>query len=89
MKPLGARLGMGLPVLQEDYYTSINSYAYMNAAFPPKAWWDRHCMLPAYPRPRDTVRFWRDRLHPEYRRLQHRRRTENVGRRTVAGAQKF
>lgn len=69
MKPLGARLGMGLPVLQEDYYTSINSYAYMNAAFPAKAWWwILTGMLPAYPKLlRTMVPIWRDELHPEYR----------------------
>ena len=68
MKPLGARLGMGLPVLQEDYYTSINSYAYMNAAFPAKAWWWIITgMLPAYPRLlRTLVPLWRDELHSEY-----------------------
>jgi pyruvate,water dikinase len=68
MKPLGARLGMGLPVLQEDYYTAINRYAYMNAAFPAKAWWWIITgMLPAYPRLlRRLVPLWRDGLHPEY-----------------------
>ncbi|MBN1449639.1 MAG: hypothetical protein JW963_01375, partial [Anaerolineales bacterium] len=68
MKPLGARLGMGLPVLQEDYYTSIHGYAYMNAAFPAKAWWWIITgMLPAYPRLlRNLVPLWRDELHPEY-----------------------
>ena len=68
MKPLGARLGMGLPILQEDYYTSIHGYAYMNAAFPAKAWWWIITgMLPAYPRLlRNLVPLWRDELHPEY-----------------------
>jgi pyruvate,water dikinase len=71
MKPLGARLGMGLPVLQEDYYTSINDYAYMNAAFPAKAWWwILTGMLPAYPSLlRRLVPIWRDELHPEYRKF--------------------
>lgn len=69
MKPLGARLGMGQPVLQEDYYTAINRYAYMNAAFPAKAWWwILTGMLPAYPKLlRRLVPIWRDELHPEYR----------------------
>jgi pyruvate,water dikinase len=68
MKPLGMRLGMGLPVLQEDYYLAINRYAYMNAAFPAKAWWWIITgMLPAYPRLlQRMVPFWRDELHPEY-----------------------
>jgi pyruvate,water dikinase len=68
MKPLGVRLGMGLPVLQEDYYIAINRYAYMNAAFPAKAWWWIITgMLPAYPKLlRRMVPIWRDELHPEY-----------------------
>jgi pyruvate,water dikinase len=68
MKPLGTRLMLGDPVLQEDYYTSINSYAYMNAAFPPKAWWwILTGLLPAYPRLlRTLVPIWREKLHPEY-----------------------
>jgi len=68
MKPLGTRLGLGVPVLQEDYYTAINSYAYMNAAFPAKAWWwILTGMLPAYPGLlRRLVPIWRDEIHPEY-----------------------
>jgi len=68
MKPLGTRLRLGDPVLQEDYYTSINGYAYMNAAFPPKAWWwILTGLLPAYPRLlRTLVPIWREGLHPEY-----------------------
>jgi pyruvate,water dikinase len=68
MKPLGVRLGVGMPVLKEDYYTVINSYAYMNAAFPAKAWWWIITgMLPAYPKLlRRLVPLWRDELHPEY-----------------------
>ena len=69
MKPLGTRLMEAEPVLQEDYYTSINSYAYMNAAFPPRAWWWIITgLLPAYPRMlRTLVPLWRDELHPEYK----------------------
>jgi pyruvate,water dikinase len=76
MKPLGARLMIAEPVLQEDYYTSINSYAYMNAAFPPKAWWWIITgLLPAYPRMlRRLVPIWRDELHPEYKDLVSRYR---------------
>jgi pyruvate,water dikinase len=79
MKPLGARLGMGLPVLQEDYYTAINSYAYMNAAFPAKAWWWIITgMLPAYPRLlRNLVPLWRDELHPEYQAAVTKYQTKN------------
>lgn len=68
MKPLGVRLKLSEPVLMEDYYTSINGYAYMNAAFPAKAWWWIITgMLPAYPGLlRRLVPIWRDELHPEY-----------------------
>jgi len=68
MKPLGARLTFAEPVLQEDYFTSINQYAYMNAAFPAKAWWwILTGMLPAYPSLlRNLAPLWRNQLHPEY-----------------------
>jgi phosphohistidine swiveling domain-containing protein len=68
MKPLCIRLGMGVPALQEDFYTSINSYAYMNATYPAKTWWwILTRMLPAYPSLlRRMVPIWRDELHPEY-----------------------
>jgi pyruvate,water dikinase len=69
MKPLGVRLKLSEPVVMDDYYTSINRYAYMDAAFPSKAWWwiiTR--MLPAYPYLLShVVSIWRDELYPEYR----------------------
>lgn len=76
MKPLGVRLMIAEPVLQEDYYTSINGYAYMNAAFPPKAWWWIITgLLPGYPRLlRKLIPIWRDELHPEYKDLVSRYR---------------
>ena len=82
MKPLGVRLGMGLPVLQEDYYIAINRYAYMNAAFPAKAWWWIITgMLPAYPRLlRTMVPFWRDELHPEYQAAVAKYQAKDTGK---------
>jgi len=68
MKPLCIRMGLGEPVWPENFYTSINRYAYLNAAYPPKTWlWMIFRMLPAYPRLlRNMVPIWRDELHPEY-----------------------
>lgn len=68
MQPTGKRMLGSEPVLAEDYFTSINSYAYMNAAFPSKAWWWVITgMLPNYPKLlRNLVPLWRDELHPEY-----------------------
>jgi pyruvate,water dikinase len=82
MKPLSARLGMGSPVLQEDYYVAINRYAYMNAAFPAKAWWWIIAgMLPAYPRLlRRMVPMWRDELHPEYQAAVAKYHGKNFGK---------
>ena len=68
MKPLGKRLTRIQPNLHDDYYTSINSYAYMNAHIPAKAWgWILFGLLPSYPRLlKDMVPLWRDELHPEF-----------------------
>lgn len=68
MKPLGIRLTRIEPVLMDDYYTAINTYAYMNASFPLKSWgWILTGLLPSYPGLlRRLVPFWRDELHPEY-----------------------
>jgi phosphoenolpyruvate synthase/pyruvate phosphate dikinase len=68
MKPLCKRMGLGEPVWPEDFYTSINRYAYLNAGYPLKTWlWMIFRMLPAYPRLlRNMVPIWRDGLHPEY-----------------------
>jgi len=68
MKPLCKRMGLGEPVWPEDFYTSINRYAYVNVGYPLKTWWWMIArMLPAYPRLlRNMVSIWRDELHPEY-----------------------
>ncbi|MBN1450054.1 MAG: hypothetical protein JW963_03490, partial [Anaerolineales bacterium] len=69
MQPLGKRLLGAEPVLSNDYFTSVNSYAYMNAYISPRSWWWVITgMLPAYPRLlRNLVPLWRDELHPEYK----------------------
>jgi rifampicin phosphotransferase len=68
MKPLGKRLTRIQPNLHDDYYTSINSYAYMNAHIPTKALpWILFGLLPSYPRLlKNMVSLWRDELHPEF-----------------------
>ncbi len=68
MQPLGKRLVGAEPVMADDYFTSINTYAYMNHAMPPRAiWWALTGLLPAYPRLLGRlVPVWREELHPEY-----------------------
>jgi phosphoenolpyruvate synthase/pyruvate phosphate dikinase len=68
MQPMGQRLMNTDIRMADDYFTSINNYAYMNAALPPKTWWWALTeFLPAYPRLlRNLVPLWRDKLHPEY-----------------------
>jgi hypothetical protein len=68
MWPLAKRVVGGNPDLGEYYFTSINSYAYMNLNFPLRGWWWMlFRLLPAYPRMlRMILPFWRNELHPEY-----------------------
>jgi phosphohistidine swiveling domain-containing protein len=68
MQPLGRRLTGADPVLHEDYYTSINNFAYMNAAFPAKSWWwILTSLVPMFVKTFGKLGlFWRDQLHPEY-----------------------
>jgi phosphoenolpyruvate synthase/pyruvate phosphate dikinase len=68
MWPLAKRVVGGNPDLGEYYFTSINSYAYMNLNFPLRGWWWMlFRLLPAYPRMlRMILSLWRDELHPEY-----------------------
>ncbi len=68
MQPLGKRLVGSEPAMAEDYFTSINTYAYMNHAIPLKGlWWALTGLLPAYPRLLGRlVPVWREELHPEY-----------------------
>ncbi|MFN2151763.1 MAG: PEP/pyruvate-binding domain-containing protein [Anaerolineales bacterium] len=69
MKPIGKRLTRIQPNLHDDYYTTINNYAYMNGHIPAKAWpWILFGLLPAYPRLlKQLVPLWRDELHPEFK----------------------
>lgn len=68
------------PVLPEDYFTTINNYAYGNAGFTPRAWWwiiSR--LLPAYPRLfRTMVPFWRDEARPQFRTAIALRQDKNI-----------
>ena len=68
MWPLAKRVVGGNPELGDYYFTSINSYAYMNLNFPLRGWWWMlFRLLPAYPRMlRIILSLWRDELHPEY-----------------------
>ena len=68
MNPLGRRLTRSEPVLPDDYITSINNYAYMNATLPARSWWWVVTgLLRSYPRLlRIMVPLWRDELLPEY-----------------------
>ena len=69
MSPLGKRMTRFTPVLADDYFTSINGYAYMDAYIPPKAWgWILIGLLPSYPKfLTKLVPMWRKELLPEYR----------------------
>ncbi len=68
MVSVGEALIKSRPVLPEDYYTSINRYAYMGVNFSARTWWWILTMLPAYPRlVREAVPFWRDIALPKYR----------------------
>jgi len=68
MNPLAKRVIGGNPDLGQDYFTNINTYAYMNSNFPVRGWlWVLFRLLPAYPGLiRGLVPFWRNELHPEY-----------------------
>ena len=69
MMPLGKRIIGSEPVLADDYFTDINSYAYMNSTYPPKAiWWILTGLIPAYPRLMgQLIPVWRDEILPEYK----------------------
>jgi phosphohistidine swiveling domain-containing protein len=71
MQPLGKRLSGGEPRLASDYYTTINSYAYLNGYFPFQSWgWIIFRMLPMTFKFFGTLRnIWQTELHPEYQVL--------------------
>jgi pyruvate,water dikinase len=85
MIPLGARLTRSTPVLPDDYYTSINSYAYMNTTLPARSWWWIVTgLLRSYPRLlRMMVPFWRDELLPEYQAFVVQQQDKTPGTLTV------
>jgi phosphohistidine swiveling domain-containing protein len=68
MVPMGIRLMGAKPLLPADYFTSVNSYAYLNYNYPAKTWWwVLTGMLPASLRMlRHLAQIWRDELHPAY-----------------------
>jgi phosphohistidine swiveling domain-containing protein len=68
MRVMGKRIIGGTPELGDEYYTTINSYAYMCASFPFKGWlWILFRMMPAFPRLlRQLLPIWREQMHPEY-----------------------
>lgn len=68
---MGKRI-IGAPlVIENDYYTSIHSYAYMNPSLSAKGWWwILFSMLPTYPRLlRQILPLWGDEMHPAYQRF--------------------
>jgi phosphohistidine swiveling domain-containing protein len=69
MYPLGKYVIRSEPVLPEGYFTTINTYAYMNTHYSARGWlWVLFGMFPAYPRIlRTLVPFWRDEARPRYR----------------------
>ncbi len=69
MVSVGEALIKTRPVLPDDYYTSINRYAYMGVNFSARTWWWILTMLPSYPRlVREAVPFWRDVALPKYKK---------------------
>ncbi|MBN1148675.1 MAG: hypothetical protein JXA78_15555 [Anaerolineales bacterium] len=56
------------PALTQDYFTTINHYAYMNAYISPRTWWwSIRGLLPAMPRILSSgVQFYRETARPRY-----------------------
>jgi pyruvate,water dikinase len=81
IEPVGEYMMRARPVLHKDYYTTINNYAYMNAAFPARTWWwVLTNMLPSYPRMlREGVSFWREQVRPNYRAVVDRLQEKSPG----------
>jgi pyruvate,water dikinase len=76
MVPMARRITGSDPVLPDDYYTTINNYAYVNTNLPAGSWWWMLTrVIPAYPRMlRSVVANWRDVLLPEYQTFVDRER---------------
>ena len=71
LRPIGKRIIGSEPDLGENYYTTINTYAYMCSSFPARGWvWLLTRLLPAYPRLMvGMVPIWRDEMRPQYNSL--------------------
>jgi pyruvate,water dikinase len=69
MDPLSLKITRSRAFLGDEYFSTINQYAYMNAHLPPKAmWWTFTRLLPSYPRLfRMMIPLWRDETYPEYK----------------------
>lgn len=76
MTPMAQRMTNSEPVLPNDYYTTINAYAYVNTTIPARSWWWMLTrVIPAYPRMlRSVVKIWREELFPEYQAYVSRER---------------
>jgi pyruvate,water dikinase len=68
LTPVGQYVTRAKTTLHKDYYTTINSYAYMNVRFPARTWWwVVTAMLPSYPRMlRQGLAYWREKARPDY-----------------------
>jgi rifampicin phosphotransferase len=68
MTPMTRQMTHSDPVLPDDFYTTINSYAYVSASYPAGTmWWMLTRVIPSYPRMlRNAVGLWRDELRPAY-----------------------
>jgi hypothetical protein len=66
---LGKRLTKIEPVFVDDYFTTVNAYAFMNTKIPARLWgWILFGLLPAYPKLlHKTASLWHHELHPEYK----------------------
>jgi pyruvate,water dikinase len=69
VRRVGAVLTRSQPILPDDYFLTLNGYAYMNVAFPARSWgWILTRMLPAYPHMfRVMLPYWREEVLPHYR----------------------
>jgi pyruvate,water dikinase len=85
MTPMARRITNSDPVLPDDYYTTINAYAYVNTAIPAASWWWMLTrVIPAYPRLlRSVVKMWREELLPEYQAFVGRERRKSPAEMTA------
>jgi pyruvate,water dikinase len=81
MITVGKHFTHATPALPDDYFLTINSYAYMGANFPPSAWWwVITSMFTSYPRMlREMLPYWREQVLPGYRTLAARLQQKSAG----------